>query len=34
MLPNQPVDRMAPLLAELERQVTRHELFKRLLGVL
>ena len=34
MLPNQPVDRIAPLLAERERQVTRHELFKRLLGVL
>jgi hypothetical protein len=25
---------MAPLLAELERQVTRHDLFRRLLGVL
>lgn len=34
LLPNQPVERMAPLLAELERQVTRHEVFKRLLGVL
>jgi hypothetical protein len=34
LLPNQPAERMAPLLAELERQVTRHDLFRRLLGVL
>jgi hypothetical protein len=34
LLPNQPAERMAPLLAELERQVTRHDLFRRLLRVL
>lgn len=34
LLPNQPIERMAPLLAELERQIKRHDGLKRLLGVL
>ncbi len=34
MIPNYPTEKLAPLLVEFELQVKRHEVFKRLFGVL
>ena len=34
MIPNYPAEKLAPLLAAFEREVKRHEVLRRLLGVL
>lgn len=34
MIPNYPTEKLAPLLVEFECQVRRHEVFKKLFGVL